>query len=40
MTCSTRYPILLVHGAGFRDRRFPRYWGRIGIVAELKQMGL
>lgn len=25
----TKYPILLVHGAGFRDLRWPLYWGRI-----------
>ena len=25
----TRYPILLVHGAGFRDLKWPLYWGRI-----------
>lgn len=24
-----KYPILFVHGMGFRDRRFPCYWGRI-----------
>ena len=29
MRCDTRYPILLVHGAGFRDRRSLNYWGRI-----------
>lgn len=28
--CKTRYPILLVHGAAFRDyKRFFNYWGRI-----------
>ena len=27
--CRTRYPIVLVHGAGFRDLRWPLYWGRI-----------
>ena len=27
--CATRYPILLVHGAGFRDLKLPLYWGRI-----------
>ncbi|HRX16697.1 MAG TPA: hypothetical protein P5123_10320 [Spirochaetota bacterium] len=28
--CDTKYPILLVHGAGFRDdSRFYNYWGRI-----------
>ena len=32
--CSTRYPILLVHGVFFRDTRFFNYWGR--IPGELK----
>lgn len=27
--CGTRYPILLVHGVGFRDARYFNYWGRI-----------
>lgn len=27
--CSTRYPILLVHGVGFRDFHYFNYWGRI-----------
>lgn len=27
--CATRYPILLLHGAGFRDLKWPVYWGRI-----------
>jgi len=27
--CKTRYPLLLLHGAGFRDYRFLNYWGRI-----------
>ena len=27
--CKTRYPVLLVHGAGARDRKHPNYWGRI-----------
>ena len=27
--CKTRYPILLIHGAGFRDLKWPVYWGRI-----------
>lgn len=27
--CKTRYPILLVHGIGFRDYRYFNYWGRI-----------
>lgn len=25
----TRYPILMLHGAGFRDLKWPLYWGRI-----------
>lgn len=27
--CMTRYPILLVHGVFFRDRKYFNYWGRI-----------
>ncbi len=27
--CRTRYPLLLVHGVGFRDFRYFNYWGRI-----------
>lgn len=27
--CATRYPLLLVHGVGFRDLRYFNYWGRI-----------
>lgn len=27
--CSTKYPILMVHGVFFRDIRFFNYWGRI-----------
>ncbi|MGN0633072.1 MAG: esterase/lipase family protein [Oscillospiraceae bacterium] len=27
--CALKYPILLVHGMGFRDRRYLNYWGRI-----------
>jgi len=34
MTCSTRCPILMVHGAGFRDRKYLRYWGRIPRALE------
>ena len=25
----TKYPILMIHGVGFRDLRWPLYWGRI-----------
>ena len=35
--CATRYPLLLVHGVFFRDRKFPNYWGR--IPAALEQNG-
>jgi triacylglycerol lipase len=27
--CRTKYPILLVHGVGFRDLKYINYWGRI-----------
>ena len=27
--CRTRYPILLIHGTGFRDWKSVGYWGRI-----------
>ena len=27
--CRTKYPIVLIHGAGFRDLKWPVYWGRI-----------
>ena len=27
--CTTKYPVVLIHGAGFRDLRWPVYWGRI-----------
>ena len=28
-SCATRYPLLMIHGAGFRDLKLPVYWGRI-----------
>jgi len=28
-SCKTRFPIVLIHGVGFRDTRKPYYWGRI-----------
>ena len=36
----TKYPILMIHGVGFRDLKWPLYWGRIphalsGMGAEL-----
>ena len=27
--CKTRYPLIMVHGIGFRDLRYFNYWGRI-----------
>ena len=35
--CATRYPLLMVHGIGFRDLRYFNYWGRIS--RELKRNG-
>lgn len=29
MLCATRYPLILVHGIGFRDLKYFNYWGRI-----------
>lgn len=28
-TCATKYPIMLIHGIGYKDGDFQRYWGRI-----------
>lgn len=28
-TLKTQYPILMLHGVGFRDLKWPLYWGRI-----------
>lgn len=28
-SCTTKYPLLLIHGTGFRDREWFNYWGRI-----------
>ena len=33
-TCCTRYPILLIHGTGFRDWKGLGYWGRIPKALE------
>lgn len=30
--CKTKYPIVLIHGTGFRDLKWPVYWGRIPKV--------
>ncbi len=27
--CATKYPIIMIHGVGFRDLRWFNYWGRI-----------
>ena len=27
--CKTKYPVVLIHGTGFRDRKYLNYWGRI-----------
>ena len=35
--CKTRYPIVMVHGVGFRDVRWFNYWGR--IPGELQKNG-
>jgi len=32
MNCDTKYPILLVHGCGFRDVEHVNYWGRIPTI--------
>lgn len=32
--CKTRYPILLIHGTGFRDWKRLGYWGRIPAALE------
>jgi len=34
MACDTKYPIMLVHGTGFRDQKFLNYWGRIPAALE------
>lgn len=36
--CKTKYPIILVHGVGFRDSRHFNYWGR--IPRELMRYGV
>ena len=37
LSCKTKYPILLVHGMGFRDRKIFNCWGR--IPKELEKRG-
>ena len=33
-SCKTKYPLVLIHGAGFRDLKWPVYWGRIPAALE------
>ena len=35
-SCHTRYPLVLIHGAGFRDLKWPVYWGRIPAALETR----
>ena len=28
-SCKTVFPVVLIHGAGFRDLKWSVYWGRI-----------
>lgn len=37
LSCKTKYPVILVHGMGFRDRKIFNYWGR--IPKELEKRG-
>lgn len=37
LICRTRYPLILVHGVGFRDLHYFNYWGR--IPGELSRYG-
>jgi triacylglycerol lipase len=32
--CKTKFPIILIHGTGFRDHKFLNYWGRIPKALE------
>jgi triacylglycerol lipase len=34
MNGDTKYPIMLIHGCGFRDRKYFNYWGRITAALE------
>lgn len=35
-TICTKYPVLMLHGVGFRDLKWPLYWGRIpNALAEM-----
>ncbi len=35
-SCRTIYPLVFIHGAGFRDLKWPVYWGRIPSALEAK----
>ena len=32
--CTTKYPLVFIHGTGFRDRKWFNYWGRVPNVLE------
>ncbi len=34
-SCATRYPLVMVHGIGFRDLRYFNYWGRIPLILKM-----
>lgn len=34
ISCQTKYPVMFIHGMGFRDRNFFNYWGRIPKTLE------
>lgn len=36
--CKTKYPLIMVHGVGFRDLKYFNYWGR--IPKELTRLGV
>lgn len=36
-SCKTKYPIMLLHGIGYDDQHYSRYWGR--IPEALKEQG-
>lgn len=36
-SCATKYPIMLIHGIGYDDEHYGRYWGR--IPAFLRERG-
>lgn len=34
-SCATQYPLVMVHGIGFRDLRYFNYWGRIPLILKM-----